>query len=64
MSLSIGRRRTAEQWRSLIAEQVESGLSRALFFTFLHLGFRDRGQVADSRWGGPVFCRRTHEVMG
>ena len=31
MSRSIRPRRTAEQWRSLIAEQAESGLSQAAF---------------------------------
>ena len=31
MSRSIRPRRTAEQWRSLIAEQADSGLSQAAF---------------------------------
>ncbi len=31
MSRSIRPRRTAEQWRSLIAEQAESGLSQQAF---------------------------------
>ena len=31
MSRSIRTRRTAEQWRSLIAEQAECGLSQAAF---------------------------------